>query len=707
MFKLCLALCVVATFATEAPVISLELDSSIRKLNTRSHYKAENKAKATGQGYTHECPANDAKASSRCKLPKASAYDHHDKLDETDIKRTVMRVEMGPKGSKSTACKSNCVCKDTESTRSHKCDKFIDFKSRGTYAVDYKLCDRSGNCAEDVVFAVILDDKSAPKFSFGKVSRKFTQECRKGSTMIPMPYVYDNVDTPAQIRSTLRINGAKSMKQYLRSYKVSTTYRYTINDFAGIFGKNSKVQGNTATTTRVFTVKDTLRPLIAKPTLKNVECKKGKIYTVPTTTCSDKCDDTKSVKADAGAIAATKVTTTKVTYNCKDRAGHSAYPVRTNVKIVDTTPPAIKVNMAYNTFKSSGSWDGQIFTHHGGSIHQGFAPNGKHRDQRPIFSCGDTCCATKSIVETHGWVKSCSDHTKAHWSEIKPGTYYHKFTCTDCNKLTTHGCRTVVNVDKHVPIITVLDGKDANVPARPTLQKINTVEATHDKNYVDGGATCSDMVDGVISQDVDISGDVVNMAKTGTYKITYKCCDVAGNCAKPAQRDVRVVDTTCPTCKLNTATPSHVIREASFAYKDSGATCTDSLDGSKKVVASGKKVDPELTGKYFITYSATDKAGNSNTKKASSKKCGNTLVRSVTVKDTLKPVIALHFAGKKIHESAAADKGVNNQRNPAQDKFMAQASSVNGWILGAAASLVAGVALMAVGAKKTAVSVPV
>merc|ERR1712028_15264 len=216
---------------------------------------------------------------------------------------------------------------------------------------------------------------------------------------------------------------------------------------------------------------------------------------------------------------------------------------------------------------------------------------------------------------------------------------------------------------------TVLDGKDANVPARPTLQKINTVEATHDKNYVDGGATCSDMVDGVISQDVDISGDVVNMAKTGTYKITYKCCDVAGNCAKPAQRDVRVVDTTCPTCKLNTATPSHVIREASFAYKDSGATCTDSLDGSKKG--------------------------------------GNTLVRSVTVKDTLKPVIALHFAGKKIHESAAADKGVNNQRNPAQDKFMAQASSVNGWILGAAASLVAGVALMAVGAKKTAVSVPV
>merc|ERR1711865_187379 len=106
------------------------------------------------------------------------------------------------------------------------------------------------------------------------------------------------------------------------------------------------------------------------------------------------------------------------------------------------------------------------------------------------------------------------------------------------------------------------------------------------------------------------------------------------------------------------------------------------------------------------TYSATNKAGNSNTKKASSKKCGNTLVRSVTVKDTLKPVIALHFAGKKIHESAA-DEGVNNQRTPAQDKFMAQASSVNGWILGAAASLVAGVALMAVGAKKTAVSVPV
>merc|ERR1712188_252036 len=32
-------------------------------------------------------------------------------------------------------------------------------------------------------------------------------------------------------------------------------------------------------------------------------------------------------------------------------------------------------------------------------------------------------------------------------------------------------------------------------------------EATHQGNYIDDGATCSDQVDGVISQNVEVSGD--------------------------------------------------------------------------------------------------------------------------------------------------------------------------------------------------------
>merc|ERR1712100_842307 len=152
------------------------------------------------------------------------------------------------------------------------------------------------------------------------------------------------------------------------------------------------------------------------------------------------------------------------------------------------------------------------------------------------------------------------------------GTYYHVFTCTDCNGNRASVCRTVINEDKAKPIIDVL-GKD-----------VFTIEATHDTNYVDNGATCSDQVDGQISQDVEVSGDVVNLAKPGTYKIMYNCKDGAGNAADAATRIVVVKDTTCPTCNLIEA----------------ATKCTDTLDGSltaKKV----SNVDVEVTGTYKVT----------------------------------------------------------------------------------------------------------
>merc|ERR1719473_2127666 len=226
-------------------------------------------------------------------------------------------------------------------------------------------------------------------------------------------------------------------------------------------------------------------------------------------------------------------------------------------------------------------------------------------------------------------------------------------------------CRTIVNEDKKKPIITIL-GKD-----------LMTIEATHDANYVDDGATCSDQVDGVISQDVEVSGDVVNLAKPSTYNINYNCKDAAGNKADTIRRKVVVRDTTCPTCKVTGA--SKVTREASFTYSDAGAVCTDSISLANNKIQTRNPVNTEKVGTYVVTY---------------------------RIKDTLKPVIHLKFGRNTFHKSKATDKGVNGQRNPAA-KLMAETSSVNGWIVGAIASAVAGVALLALGNKQTTTSVPV
>merc|ERR1711998_698375 len=124
------------------------------------------------------------------------------------------------------------------------------------------------------------------------------------------------------------------------------------------------------------------------------------------------------------------------------------------------------------------------------------------------------------------------------------------------------------------------------------------------------------------SQQVQVSGDVVNMAKTGTYKIKYDCKDAAGNKAPTTVRTVIVRDTTCPS----------------------------SLDGTLKARTLGN-VNTELTGTYKLTYRTKDKSGNVNNGSNGCKKGQREVIRTVTVKDTLKPVIALHFGGKKIHES--------------------------------------------------------
>merc|ERR1712072_1366860 len=102
---------------------------------------------------------------------------------------------------------------------------------------------------------------------------------------------------------------------------------------------------------------------------------------------------------------------------------------------------------------------------------------------------------------------------------------------------------------------------------------------TTDGNYVDDGAVCTDQIDGMISQNVEVSGDVVNLSKPGTYHIFYDCADSAGRIAMQRTRTVVVADCTCPTCEVEGAKIKTI--EASFPYTDQEwANCSDSLQGS-------------------------------------------------------------------------------------------------------------------------------
>merc|ERR1711881_167399 len=81
-------------------------------------------------------------------------------------------------------------------------------------------------------------------------------------------------------------------------------------------------------------------------------------------------------------------------------------------------------------------------------------------------------------------------------------------------------------------------------------------------------------------------------------------------------------------------------------------------------------------------------------------------VRTVTIVDTLRPVIELKYNSQVIHQSA-------KEFSLPADSFMAEeasTSSVNGWVVGAVASAVSGLALLGYSLRKSApvaTSVPV
>merc|ERR1711968_426476 len=309
-----------------------------------------------------------------------------------------------------------------------------------------------------------------------------------------------------------------------------------------------------------------------------------------------------------------------VTYNYQDKAGNNAFTVTRPIAVTDTTEPQLDIHGDCTLENSAGA-----NINAGGNADADHATTGlfdkdriadlfDHRDNcirsitttvtihtggctrttiEGVAKCGGTASGSKITGDflakyTWGGVEGANNRgTKQAGTQVFPeyeaGTYAIQYTTTD-SRHTVTGCRQIENVDHTHPIIQIL-GSD-----------VMTLEATHQGNYIDDGATCSDQVDGVISQNVEVSGDVVNLSKVGTYTITYNCKDSANNEAPSAQRTVVVAQTSCPKCPVygerGTGENKHnLVHEASFPYVDAGATCSDVIDGSVTVQCGTDNAD--------------------------------------------------------------------------------------------------------------------
>jgi len=104
-------------------------------------------------------------------------------------------------------------------------------------------------------------------------------------------------------------------------------------------------------------------------------------------------------------------------------------------------------------------------------------------------------------------------------------------------------------------------------------------------------------------------------------------------------------------------------------------------------------VDVESTGTYTLTYSATDKNGNVGGAIKADGTC-TSIFKTVIVEDTMVPIISLKYRGNNLVGMMAEST----------------TTTVNGWVVGAVASAVSGVALLGYAATRkatVATSVPV
>ena len=102
---------------------------------------------------------------------------------------------------------------------------------------------------------------------------------------------------------------------------------------------------------------------------------------------------------------------------------------------------------------------------------------------------------------------------------------------------------------------------------------------------------------------------------------------IAGLGAISALTDDGYNDNVPPVITINGSNPDSV--ELGSAYTDPGATAFDEYHGATPVTSSGT-VDTSTAGSYTITYTATDKDGNTAT-----------ATRTVNVVDTVSPVVTV------------------------------------------------------------------
>ena len=288
----------------------------------------------------------------------------------------------------------------------------------------------------------------------------------------------------------------------------------------------------------------------------------------------------------SGSVDTNVLGSNVLSYNYTDSSGNAASTVTRTVTVVDTTAPVLTLTGDQNIIHESGV---------------------EYVDANAIWS---------DFIDGEGTVIASG---RVNTNVL--GSYVLSYDYTDSNgNAASTVTRTVTVVDTTAPVLTITG--DQNIIHEAGVE------------YIDANATWSDFIDG---EGTVIASGSVDINVLGSYVLSYNYTDSSGNAASMVTRTVTVVDTTAPVLTLTG--DQNIIHEAGVEYTDANATWSDFIDGEGTVIASGS-VDTNVLGSYVLSYDYTDSSGNA----------ASTVTRTVTVVDTIAPVITLNGPSTIIQE---------------------------------------------------------
>lgn len=226
----------------------------------------------------------------------------------------------------------------------------------------------------------------------------------------------------------------------------------------------------------------------------------------------------------------------------------------------------------------------------------------------PIGTVFDPAAGVKAIDNADGDLTSSIQISGSVNVKAK-GIYWLTYTVKDSSGNETTVARKITVYDNVKPVLTGITDKTIYINSAFNPRT---------------GVGANDNVDGNLIAEIKISG-TVNTKIKGVYVLSYSVMDKSGNSASAVQK-VTVKDNVKPV--ISGVTEKVLYMNASFNPR-TGIRAIDNSDGDlTALIRITGTVNTKVKGTYYLTYSVTDKSGNTAT-----------VVQRITVKDNIKPII--------------------------------------------------------------------